>query len=95
LTLRLLGARGDLWHDEIWSIVLLKPLTSVDQIFWRINHDNNHFLNSIYQYVVGPDAAPLVQRGLSITLGACTVIAAAAISRGRWAMVASARCCLP
>ncbi|MDX8460175.1 hypothetical protein [Mesorhizobium humile] len=90
MTLRLLGARGDLWHDEIWSIVLLKPLTSVDQIFWRINHDNNHFLNSIYQYVVGPDAAPLVQRGLSITLGACTVVAAAAISRGRWAMVASA-----
>lgn len=90
LTLRLLGARGDLWHDEIWSIALLKPLTSVDQIFWRINHDNNHFLNSIYQYVVGPDAAPLVQRGLSIALGACTVIAAAAISRGRWAMVASA-----
>ncbi|TPI23035.1 hypothetical protein [Mesorhizobium sp. B4-1-1] len=89
LTLRLLGARGDLWHDEIWSITLLRPLTSVDQIFWRINHDNNHFLNSIYQYVVGPDAAPLVQRGLSITLGACTVIVAAAISRGRWAMVAS------
>lgn len=89
LTLRLLGARGDLWHDEIWSITLLRPLTSVDQIFWRINHDNNHFLNSIYQYVVGPDVAPLVQRGLSITLGVCTVIVATAISRGRWAMVAS------
>lgn len=90
LILRLLGARGDLWHDEIWSITLLKPLTSIDQIFWRVNHDNNHFLNSIYQYVVGPDAAPLVQRGFSITLSGCTVIAAAAISRGRWAMIGSA-----
>jgi hypothetical protein len=88
--LRLLGARGDLWHDEIWSITLLSPLTSIDQIFWRINHDNNHFLNSMYQYVVGPDAAPLVQRGLSITLGACTIVAAAAISRGRCALIASA-----
>ncbi|MDX8524971.1 hypothetical protein RFM68_10660 [Mesorhizobium sp. MSK_1335] len=89
LGLRLLGARGDLWQDEVWSITLLGPLTSIDQIFWRINHDNNHFLNSMYQYVVGPDAAPLVQRGLSITLGACTVVTAAAISRGRWAMIAS------
>ncbi len=89
LTLRVLGARGNLWQDEIWSISLLGPLTSIDQIFWRINHDNNHFLNSIYQYVVGPAAAPLIQRGLSITLGTCTVIAAAVISRGRWAMVAS------
>ncbi|TPJ72571.1 hypothetical protein [Mesorhizobium sp. B2-7-1] len=89
LGLRLLGARGDLWQDEVWSITLLSPLTSIDQIFWRINHDNNHFLNSIYQYVVGPDAAPLVQRGLSIALGACTVVAVAAISRGRWAMIAS------
>ena len=90
LTLRVLGARGELWHDEIWSVTLLRPLTSIDQIFWRVNHDNNHFLNSIYQYVVGPDAAPLIQRGLSIMLGVCTVIAAAAISRGRWAMIASA-----
>ncbi|RAZ89710.1 hypothetical protein DPM33_16090 [Mesorhizobium hawassense] len=89
LSLRLLGARGDLWQDELWSISLVAPLTSIDQIFWRINHDNNHYLNSIYQYVVGPDAAPLVQRGLSITLGACTIIAAAAISRGRSAMAAS------
>ncbi|TIP55024.1 MAG: hypothetical protein E5X68_36155, partial [Mesorhizobium sp.] len=69
LALRVLGARGDLWLDEIWSLVQLEPLTSIDQIFWRINHDNNHFLNSIYLYLVGADASPLLQRGLSIALG--------------------------
>ncbi|TPL05581.1 MULTISPECIES: hypothetical protein [unclassified Mesorhizobium] len=89
LVLRLLGARGDLWMDEIWSLVLLEPLTSIDQIFWRINHDNNHFLNSIYLYLIGPDASPLLQRGLSIALGAGAVVAAGAAARGRWAAVAT------
>lgn len=89
LTLRLLGARGDLWLDEIWSLVLLQPITSVDQIFWRINHDNNHFLNSIYLYLIGPDASPLLQRGLSIALGVGTVVAAGVVgvARGRWTAV--------
>ena len=91
LTLRLLGARGDLWLDEIWSLTLLKPLTSIDQIFWRVNYDNNHFLNSAYLYLVGPDTSPLIQRGLSIMLGVFTILAAAvaAAPRGRWAMIAT------
>ncbi|WFP60815.1 MULTISPECIES: hypothetical protein [unclassified Mesorhizobium] len=91
LVLRLLGARGDLWLDEIWSLTLLKPLTSIDQIFWRVNHDNNHFLNSFYLYLVGPDTSPLIQRGLSIALGVLTIPAAAAAAapRGRWAMIAT------
>ena len=91
LALRLLGARGDLWNDEIWSITLLGPLSSIDQIFWRINHDNNHFLNSVYLYLVGPDASSLIQRGLSIVLGVFTIVAAAAAAapRGSWAMLAT------
>ena len=89
LVLRVLGARGDLWLDEIWSLALLEPLTSIDQIFWRINHDNNHFLNSIYLYLVGPDASPLLQRGLSIALGVGAIVAAGAAARGRSAIVAT------
>ncbi|WP_141246057.1 hypothetical protein [Mesorhizobium sp. WSM3859] len=89
LVLRALGARGDPWLDEIWSLVQLEPLTSIDQIFWRINHDNNHFLNSIYLYLVGADASPLLQRGLSIALGVGAIVAAGAAARGRWAAVAT------
>lgn len=77
LALRLTGARGDLWLDEIWSLSLLRDVTSLDQIFWRINHDNNHFLNSVYLYFVGPDAGSVAQRGLSIALGTMTPLAAA------------------
>lgn len=89
LVVRLFGARGDLWVDEIWSLVLLKPLTSIDQVFWRINHDNNHFLNSAYLYLLGPGASPMAQRSLSIALGVATVLAAvvAVAPRGRRAMI--------
>ncbi|RWP79584.1 hypothetical protein [Mesorhizobium sp.] len=89
LVLRLLGARGDLWLDEIWSFSLIEPLTSINQIFWRVNHDNNHFLNSAYLYLIGPDTSPLLQRGLSIAFGASTIVAAAAVPCGRWAMIST------
>jgi len=92
LALRLIGARGDLWLDEIWSLDLVAKIGSIDQIFWRINHDNNHYLNSAYLYLVGRDAGPLVARGLSIVLGTATVIAAAAFNakQGRAAALATA-----
>ena len=77
--LRLYGARGDLCFDEIWSLALLKPITSFGEIIWGINHDNNHVLNSMYLYMVGPDAAPVVLRGLSIVLGIASVVAAGLI----------------
>jgi hypothetical protein len=74
--LRICGARGDLWLDEIWSLALLKPVRSFATIIWGINHDNNHVLNSIYLYLVGPDAPPIILRGLAIALGIGSVIAA-------------------
>lgn len=78
LGLRLLGARGDLWLDEVWSIINLGFADSFDQIFWVINHDNNHHLNSAYLYLVGLDASPLAARGFSIVLGIAAIFAAAA-----------------
>jgi hypothetical protein len=83
LVLRLFAASGDLWLDEVWSLDLVGKLTSIDQIFWRINHDNNHFLNSAWLYVTGPDASPLVHRALSIAFGVATIVAAAAVSADR------------
>ena len=85
IALRLIGTRGDLWLDEIWTLVLLKPVTSVGQIIWGINHDNNHYLNSLYLYLVGADASPLVQRALSVVFGTAAVGAAGiAAIRGGW-----------
>jgi hypothetical protein len=80
--LRLFGTHGDLWLDEIWTLVLLEPITSIGQILWGINHYNNHFLNSIYLYVIGLDASPVVQRGLSVLLGTAAIAAAGLASVG-------------
>jgi hypothetical protein len=85
IALRLIGTRGDLWLDEIWTLVLLEPVTSVGQVIWSINHDNNHYLNSLYLYLVGADASPLVQRALSVVFGKAAVGAAGiAAIRGGW-----------
>src|SRR5262245_52224281 len=83
--LRLAGTRGDLWLDEIWTLVLLQPIRWLGEIFWGINNDNNHFLNSVYLYAVGPDAPVMVQRGLSVVLGTAAIAAAGlvAIRNGR------------
>jgi hypothetical protein len=85
--LRLAGTRGDLWLDEIWTLVLLQPIGWVGEIFWGINNDNNHFLNSVYLYAVGPDAPAMVQRGFSVVLGTAAIAAAGlvAIRNGRHA----------
>lgn len=92
LVLRISAANGDLWLDEIWSLTLLAKITSVDQVFWRINHDNNHFLNSIWMYLMGPDASFFAYRALSIVIGTATIFAAAAVvaDRGRAAQYVAA-----
>lgn len=74
--LRVAGALGELCLDEIWTLDLLAPVTSAEQILWDVSHDNNHILNSLYLYLVGPNASPVVQRGLSIVLGTATVAVA-------------------
>jgi hypothetical protein len=91
--LRIAGTRGDLWFDEIWTLVLLQPIGWVGQVFWGINNDNNHFLNSVYLYAVGPDASVMVQRGLSVVLGTAAIAAAGLVTirnGGRAALIAMA-----
>lgn len=76
VALRLVAARGELWFDEIWSLDLVARVHDVGGIFWGINHDNNHFLNSLWLWWLGPNAPPLVQRGAAIAAGLVTVAAA-------------------
>ncbi len=73
LALRLIAARGDLWLDEIWTLTLLRPLTSPDQIFWKVNSDNNHFLNSLWMSGLGPYRSPLLYRLPAVVLGVAGV----------------------
>lgn len=79
--LRVLAARGELWLDEIWSLMLLEDLTAAHEIFWNISHLNNHLLNSLWLWITGPDAPPVWQRFASIALGTATIPAAALFIR--------------
>jgi hypothetical protein len=81
--LRLFAARGDLWLDEIWSIQNLQHIDNVGGIFWGISQDNNHVLNSLWLWFVGPNAAPIVIRLEAIVLGSLTIPVAAKVCARR------------
>jgi hypothetical protein len=55
-TLRCLAAQGGLWTDEAWSLVYAQQASDALGILTRINHDNNHHLNSLWLLTVGPEA---------------------------------------
>ncbi|MBX7143009.1 MAG: hypothetical protein K1X79_01010, partial [Oligoflexia bacterium] len=67
------GALGELGLDEIWSLRLIQPAHAPVDIF-KIHHDNNHYLNSLWLWLCGAEATPLAMRGLSILCGVLSVI---------------------
>lgn len=77
LLLRALCAGGDLWLDEIWSLQNLQIIQDVGGIFWGISQANNHFLNSLWLWFVGPHAPPLLIRLASVICGTLTIPVAA------------------
>jgi hypothetical protein len=78
-TLRCLAASGGLWADEAWSLVYAQQAGDALGIITRINHDNNHHLNSWWLQLVGPEASPMLMRGLSIITSSITILMAALI----------------
>jgi hypothetical protein len=77
--LRCLAASGGLWTDEAWSLVYVQKAGDALGVLTRINHDNNHHLNSWWLLLVGPDAPPILMRGLSIITSSITILMAALI----------------
>lgn len=88
LALRLAAAQGGLWLDEAWSAVMAQEAGTPLGIFMRINHDNNHHLNSLWLQWVGLDAPPMLQRALSIASGTAAIVVAARIGHRRNAATA-------
>jgi uncharacterized membrane protein len=79
---RVLGARGDLWLDEIWSMELARVAGSAVGVFTQLHHDNNHHLNTLWLVLVGYDAGPVAVRLLAILAGTA-MVAVAALGGGR------------
>ncbi|MES2495920.1 MAG: hypothetical protein V4618_07390 [Pseudomonadota bacterium] len=92
LALRIAGAQGDYWLDEAWSAVFARDAhTAVDALF-AVDHDNVHFLNSIWLQLVGWGGSPLFGRALSIACGTAAIPVAGLIGlrRGLWAAALTA-----
>jgi hypothetical protein len=77
LLLRVLAARGGVWTDEAWSMIYAEQARDAAGVFLRINHDNNHHLNTLWLQAIGMGAPPWLARLPAILAGtACVVIAA-------------------
>lgn len=60
--LRLISLRGELWLDEAWSVLLVQRARSASEVFTNIRHDNNHLLNSLWLWTLGPQAPEWLMR---------------------------------
>jgi hypothetical protein len=92
LALRIAAAQGALWLDEAWSAVFAREAETVTGVFVAINHDNNHFANTLWLQATGWGAPPVLSRALSIFSGAAAVVVGGILNlrRGRVAALSAA-----
>ena len=89
--IRVFGALNDLWLDEVWSLKWVGAITAPWQVFTGIHHDNNHYLMTLWMYLLGPwQRFWIVYRIPSIAAGIGTVALAGQIAR-RWGQAGRAR----
>lgn len=79
--LRVSGLFGDFWFDEIWSLFMARDLNSPLEIITKLHHDNNHFLNTFFIYVMGDQPLWLFYRLPSFAAGIGAVALAGWIMR--------------
>lgn len=71
---RLLAVRGELWLDEAWSVLLVQEAGSPLGLVTKARHDNNHILNSLWLWLVGPSAQPELQRMPSLVFAIASLV---------------------
>jgi len=69
LVLRVVDSTGELWLDELWSLMLVTPLRSAIQVFTQVHHENNNYLISLWMWICGTDRDWWVYRVPSILAG--------------------------
>src|SRR3954470_581880 len=75
---------GELWLDEVWTITLMRnEVHSSSDIVLSLKHDNNHFLNSLIVYLIGPDGSMWDYRRPVVVAGTLSVFLAGWIQRRR------------
>ncbi|HQL41645.1 MAG TPA: glycosyltransferase family 39 protein, partial [Candidatus Omnitrophota bacterium] len=79
---RILAARGDFAMDEIWSLRLAtENAQHITDIIFKIKHDNNHILNSVWMYVLGPQQIWQLYRIPAVIGGSLCVLFSFLIAR--------------
>ncbi len=53
VSLRCAAVTGELWLDELWSLLKVSDLSNPIDIVTKVNHDNNHILNSLWMWLIG------------------------------------------
>jgi hypothetical protein len=81
--LRAAGLSTEVWMDEILSVRLVEALRSPLGMFTDIHSDNNHYLNSLWLWVVGAAAPGWMMRLPTLVLGAALVVLAYRVTRSR------------
>jgi len=71
--LRCFAITDDFWLDEIWSLSIAMKAGSAWEVF-EMAHDNNHLLNTLFLYVLGPRDDWIPYRCLSLVCGLGTVV---------------------
>jgi hypothetical protein len=84
--LRLAGINFQLWLDEIWSIRLAQTATSPLGVFF-LHHDNNHWLNTLYLYFLGPGRPWWEYHLLPEITGIGTVVIGWLLARRSWVVL--------
>jgi hypothetical protein len=82
--IRLVGINSQLWLDEIWSIRLAQTAGSPLGVF-TLHHDNNHWLNTLVLYFLGPGRPWWTYHLLPEITGIATVLLGWLIARRRGA----------
>ncbi|MFN0052719.1 MAG: hypothetical protein ACKV0T_11045 [Planctomycetales bacterium] len=84
--LRYAAGRDGLWLDEIWTLLLVFDQRLVIwplDILTHVHHENNHYLNSLWIWLVGPGADGLWYRLPAMLAGTVAVPLAGLIARRR------------
>ena len=79
---RLAAARGELSFDEVWSWDLAAQSTTFVEIL-VLRLDNNHILNTLVMYALGPQAEPFTYR-LPAVIAASAGLAFGYLLARRW-----------
>ncbi len=54
--LRWRASLGEFWLDEVWTWQISQKLTWPGGLFYQLQEENNHYLNTLWIWLVGPNA---------------------------------------